>query len=139
MAEPAIDLPPLIEDLEAEIDDLETTLSPLLSTPLTTTLSTLPLLDKAKLHILVAYAIESLLYAALQASGANAKEHAIFAEIARLRTYFGKVKNAESADDRPDRPKTRVDKDAAARFIRHGLAGNDRFDLERKERLAKEK
>jgi exosome complex protein LRP1 len=128
--DPATDLPDLIEDLEVNIDELEELLNPLLTKPLATTASTLPLLDKAKLHILTTYAIESLLFSSLLVSGTNAKEHAIFTELSRLRSYFGKIKSAEEGQGK----RVGVDKEAAARFIRHGLAGNDRFDRERRER-----
>ncbi|KAF2709694.1 hypothetical protein K504DRAFT_467648 [Pleomassaria siparia CBS 279.74] len=130
--DPTTDLPERIEDLEAHIDDLETALSPLLSTPLHKTSSTLPLLDKAKLHILSAYAIESLLFSSLLTCGEDAKSHAIFKELGRLKGYFGKIKDAETGPEQ----RARVDKDAATRFIKHGLSGNERFDRERREREA---
>ncbi|USP82784.1 uncharacterized protein yc1106_10058 [Curvularia clavata] len=138
--DPQTNLPDLIEDLEVDIDDLTTALEPLLSKPLHTTASSLPLLDKAKLYCLAAYTIESLLFASLTASGVNATEHAIFKEIARLRQYNTKIKEIEdrgikgSAEGR-----ARLDVAAAGRFIKHGLAGNDKYDLERQERMAKER
>jgi exosome complex protein LRP1 len=138
--DPQIDLPDLVEDLEVDIDELTTALEPLLSKPLSTTASSLPLLDKAKLYCLAAYAIESLLFASLTASGVNATEHPIFKEIARLRQYNTKIKEIEdrgikgSAEGR-----ARLDVAAAGRFIKHGLAGNDKYDLERQERMAKER
>ncbi|EMD65293.1 hypothetical protein GGP41_010206 [Bipolaris sorokiniana] len=138
--DPQIDLPDLVEDLEVDIDELTTALEPLLSKPLSTTASSLPLLDKAKLYCLAAYAIESLLFASLTASGVNATEHAIFKEIARLRQYNSKIKEIEdrgikgSAEGR-----ARLDVAAAGRFIKHGLLGNDKYDLERQERMAKER
>ncbi|ORY02447.1 Sas10/Utp3/C1D family-domain-containing protein, partial [Clohesyomyces aquaticus] len=128
-------LPPLIDDLSANIEDLTSALAPLLNTPLSTRASSLPLLDKAKLHIHTAYAIESLLFSALQVSGQNAKEHPIFAELGRLKSYFKKVKDAELGSV----PRSRIDKEAVGRFIKHGLAGNDRYDKEREERVLKEK
>lgn len=134
--EPQTDLPDLVEDLEVNIDELSDALQPLLSTPLHNTASSLPLLDKAKLYVLAAYAIESLLFSTLQASEVNAKEHAIFTELGRLKGYFAKVKEVE---ERGQQPKQRLDVGAAQRFIKHGLAGNDRYDLERAERIAKEK
>jgi exosome complex protein LRP1 len=136
--DPQTDLPDLVEDLEVNIDELTSILAPLLSTQLSTTASSLPLLDKSKLYVLAAYSIESLLYSSLAASGANAKEHAIFAELARLKGYFGKIKRIEEHTANPT-PKTKLDVGAAARFIKHGLAGNDRYDLERAERMAKER
>lgn len=129
------DLPAQIEDLEANIDELDAALAPLLHKPLPTTASTLPLLDKAKLHILSAYAIESLLFSSLLTAGQDAKSHAIFEELGRLKSYFGKIKDAEAGPE----PKARIDKEAAARFIKHGLSGNDRYDRERKERVEREK
>jgi exosome complex protein LRP1 len=52
----------LLEQLDEEIDDLEESLAPLLTTALSETASKLPLLDKAKLYVLVTYAIESILF-----------------------------------------------------------------------------
>jgi exosome complex protein LRP1 len=137
--DPQTDLPDLVEDLEVNIDELSTVLAPLLDAQLSTTASSLPLLDKAKLYVLAAYAIESLLYSTLQASGVDAKEHAIFKELARLKGYFGKIKSVEERTLTPAAPKSKLDVGAAARFIKHGLAGNDRYDLERAERMAKER
>lgn len=137
--DPQTDLPDLVEDLEVNIDELSDILSPLLSTPLSTTASSLPLLDKAKLYVLAAYSIESILYSTLQASGVNAKEHAIFKELGRLKGYFGKIKDVEGRAMASSAPKAKLDVGAAARFIKHGLAGNDKYDLERAERMAKEK
>lgn len=52
----------LLETLDDEVDDLEESLAPLLKTALSESASKLPLLDKAKLYVLVTYAIESLLF-----------------------------------------------------------------------------
>src|SRR5579863_12617 len=52
----------LLEQLDDEIDDLEESLAPLLKQALSETSSKLPLLDKAKLFVLVTYAIESMLF-----------------------------------------------------------------------------
>ena len=134
--DPQTNLSDLVEDLEVNIDELTHALEPLLSAPFHTTASSLPLLDKAKLYVLAAYSVESLLFSALQANGVNAKQHAIFAELARLKGYFGKIKEVEERDLQP---KTRLDVGAAQRFIKHGLAGNDKYDVERAERIAKER
>ena len=45
-----------------QIDDLRDALEPLLATALSHHTTKLPLLDKAKLYVLVTYAIESLLF-----------------------------------------------------------------------------
>lgn len=52
----------LLDQLDDEMDDLEETLAPLIKTPLSESASKLPLLDKAKLYVLVTYAIESMLF-----------------------------------------------------------------------------
>lgn len=52
----------LLDQLDDEIDDLEESLHSLLKTALSETSSKLPLLDKAKLYVLVTYAIESILF-----------------------------------------------------------------------------
>jgi exosome complex protein LRP1 len=56
------DLLPLVERLEDNVDDLEEALQPLLDSSLAETSKKLPLLDKAKLHVLVTYTLESLLF-----------------------------------------------------------------------------
>jgi exosome complex protein LRP1 len=112
--DPQTDLPDLVEDLEVNIDELTSTLSPLLSTPLSTTATSLPLLDKAKLYVLAAYAIESLLFSTLQASGVDAKSHALFAELARLRTYFANERYDRERAERTAREKARAAEKARA-------------------------
>ena len=57
-----IDLVPLIETLDDNIDDLEEALEPLLKSALSDTAGKLPLLDKAQLYVLITYAIESVLF-----------------------------------------------------------------------------
>jgi exosome complex protein LRP1 len=56
------DLIPLVERLEDNIDDLEEVLEPLLERSLAETSRKLPLLDKAKVHVLLTYTLESLLF-----------------------------------------------------------------------------
>ena len=57
-----VDLQPQLDRLEENIDDLEEVIRPLLKTALSDTSTNLPLLDKAKLYVLVVYSIESLLF-----------------------------------------------------------------------------
>ena len=52
----------LIEDLDDHLDDLTDAIDPLLTHPLSESASKLPLVDKAKLHVLHVYALESLLF-----------------------------------------------------------------------------
>jgi len=130
------DLTPLLDDLTSHIDDLESALSPLLSSPLSTISSRLPLLDKAKLHILTTYAIESILFSALKLNGVDTRNHAVFTELARVKQYFDKIKEAEA---KPQQPTVTLNKEAAGRFIKHGLSGNDRYDRDRVQKQEKER
>ena len=57
-----VDLKPLVRDLQGNIDDLEEALAPLLKAALPESAAKLPLLDKAKLHVHITYAIESILF-----------------------------------------------------------------------------
>lgn len=124
----------LVDQLDDEIDDLEEALAPLIKTALSETTSKLPLLDKAKLYVLVTYAIESMLFcelgmpylraqvtnqyiAYLRLNGVKAREHPVFKELTRVKQYFDKIKNTQ-----PPAPRTStLDKAAAARFINPGL------------------
>lgn len=123
---------PLIEDLSASIYTLEETLQPLLSSPLSSITSRLPLLDRAKLHVLLTYGIESIIFAYLKLSNVDANAHPVYTELNRVKQYFEKIKEAETAGPSGKR----LDKGAAARFIKAGLAGNERFDAQRKAQVA---
>lgn len=56
------DLLPLVERLDYNLDDLEEALGPLLERSLEETSKKLPLLERAKLHVLLTFTLESLLY-----------------------------------------------------------------------------
>ena len=51
-----------IEDLGEDIEDLKSQLQPLLSGALSETTKKLPVLDRAKLFVIIVYAIESLIF-----------------------------------------------------------------------------
>lgn len=123
----------LVDDLTDNIDDLQESLTPLLRAALSQSTSKLPLLDKAKLYVLVTYAIESVLFSCLRLNGVEAKLHPVFQELTRVKEYFAKLKSAETAGTKRNNV---LDKDAAGRFIKHGLAGNQKVDRERTERIA---
>ncbi|KAI9813512.1 MAG: hypothetical protein M1832_006310 [Thelocarpon impressellum] len=140
----------LLDRLGDDVDGLDDALRPLLDRSLPETVARLPLLDKAKLYLLLTYALESAIFctavvpgaaeltsaATLRLHGIDARAHPVYRELARLRQYFEKVKALETTKD--ERPAS-LDRPAAGRVIKHALAGNDRLDLERAERLAKEK
>ena len=55
----------LLEQFDDDLDDLEESLEPILKNSISATTSKLPVLDKAKLYILITYAIESILFCGL--------------------------------------------------------------------------
>lgn len=135
----ATDILSLLEQLDDEIDDLEDSLAPVLETGISDTASKLPLLDKAKLYVLVTYAVESILFckllsplksiftncsvsAYLRLNGVKAREHPVFLELTRVKQYFDKLKEAENPT--PKQPGLTLDKNAAGRFIRAGLVSS---------------
>ncbi|KZF20510.1 hypothetical protein L228DRAFT_250220 [Xylona heveae TC161] len=127
----------LLDQLDDNADDLEQSLATLFKTALSDTAAKLPLLDKAKLYVLVTYSLESIIFSYLRLNGVNAREHAVFNELARVRNYFEKIKHVETSGSK--RENLSLDKQAAARFVKHALSGNEKYDLDRAERLAKEK
>lgn len=136
-----VDLVPLIELLDDNIDDLEEALEPLLKSALLDTAGKLPLLEKAQLYVLVTYTIESVLFcksaetrkclrltvtAYLRLNGVNSKEHPVFRELTRVKQYFEKIKAAESVVTKQN---VTLDKAAAGRFIKHSLVGIDCYAI----------
>ncbi|KAI4203451.1 MAG: hypothetical protein LQ346_001800, partial [Caloplaca aetnensis] len=109
----------LLEALGDDIDGLEEALAPLINETLADAVSKLPLLDKAQLFALVTYAVETMLYSYLRLNGINAKEHAVFLELARVKQYFEKIRDIENAGSK--REILSLDKAAAGRFIKHAL------------------
>lgn len=60
------DLLPLLEQLDDNVDDLEGVLQPLLASTLLKNSNKLPVMDKAKLHVLITYTLESLIFCTSQ-------------------------------------------------------------------------
>ncbi|KAF4630586.1 hypothetical protein G7Y89_g7556 [Cudoniella acicularis] len=127
----------LLEQLDDEIDDLEDSLAPLLKTALAESASKLPLLDKAKLYVLVTYAIESVLFSYLRLNGVKAREHPVFTELTRVKQYFDKIKATENPPVTA-RAMT-LDKVVAARFLKPDLAAAEKDALQAAEKKAKER
>ncbi|KAL1760872.1 hypothetical protein FB107DRAFT_269582 [Schizophyllum commune] len=103
--------------LNASLDKLETELAPLLNKPLAETLAGLEPIEKARLQTLLPYIIYDLSFIQLKVNGEDPKTHAVIPELDRVRQYFEKIKKAEDSAPKPPT----VDKDAAARFIKHAI------------------
>jgi exosome complex protein LRP1 len=128
------DITPQLDQLEEELRKAEDSLEPLLG-DIGDISSKLPLLDKAKLYVLVAYAIEALLFcetcppallsafthtwpATLRLNGVDTKNHAIFTELTRVRQYTEKIQKLEAP---PAERENTVNTEAAARILRSDL------------------
>ncbi|KAJ9155645.1 hypothetical protein NKR23_g1838 [Pleurostoma richardsiae] len=129
------DITPHLDRLDVDLDELEEALKPLLGN-MGEVSSRLPLLDKAKLYVLATYSIESVLFSALRLNGVEAKDHAVFKELIRVRQYFDKIKKIE--EPAPERD-TSLDKQAAIRFLKSDLADNPEVSKKLAEQLAKER
>ncbi|KAF7531713.1 hypothetical protein G7Z17_g13709 [Cylindrodendrum hubeiense] len=129
------DITPDLDRLDSQLDGLEDALQPLLGN-LEGMSSELPLLDKAKLFSLTAYAIESLLFSSLKLDGTDAQNHAVFTELKRIQQYFAKIKAAETpAETRT----TTVNQEAAARILKADLSDNKTISTKLAEKIAEER
>ncbi|KAI0468974.1 Sas10/Utp3/C1D family-domain-containing protein [Xylaria cf. heliscus] len=126
---------PVLERLDDAVDNLDDALQPLVNN-MADVASKLPLLDKAKLYVLMTYSIESMLFSALRLNEVDAKEHPVFKELSRVRQYFDKIKNIEFP---PQKPTQSLNKEAAIRFIRSDLADNKEINAKLSEMIAKER
>ncbi|KAG7291691.1 hypothetical protein NEMBOFW57_001710 [Staphylotrichum longicolle] len=89
------DITPQLDQLEEQLNKAQEVLEPLLG-DIGDISGKLPLLDKAKLYVLVSYTIESLLFSALRLNGVETKNHAIFTELTRVKQYMDKIQKLEN-------------------------------------------
>ncbi|KAK0390755.1 hypothetical protein NLU13_0258 [Sarocladium strictum] len=129
------DITPDLERLDDQLDDLEDALEPLLEN-LEDLSSQLPLLDKAKLFSLTAYAIESMLFSSLKIDGSDAQNHAVYGELKRIQQYFAKIKAAEEPAGQRS---TTVNQEAAARILKNDLSDNKTLSSKLAEKIAAER
>lgn len=92
-------------------------------------------LDSARMHLMIAYAVNALFWMYLRARGEKVAGHPVKAELERVKKALRRVKEAEAkqiADEDAaiaagalaERPKARVDALAARRFVTAALAGD---------------
>ncbi|KAL7822737.1 Sas10/Utp3/C1D family protein [Trichoderma gracile] len=132
------DIPTIMPDVErlgSQLDGLEDALEPLLGN-LSEMSSQLPLLDRAKLFSMAAYAIESLLFSSLKIQGVDAQNHAVFAELKRIQQYFAKIKAAEEP---AGQRKLVVNQEAATRILKADLSDNKPLSAKLAEKIAEER
>ncbi|RMZ81241.1 hypothetical protein DV737_g2548, partial [Chaetothyriales sp. CBS 132003] len=131
---------PYLDHLEDNLDSLEESLNAFLpNDSLAATAKKLPLVDRAKLHVTVVYAVESLIFSYLRLHNLSPHAHPVFKELARVKSYFDKIKDVENAPAAASKkPDVALDRNAAERVIKHALAGNRKIDLEAAEKKARE-
>lgn len=119
----------LVEKLDSQVDDLEEQLELLLSGP---ALSELALQhsdpgDQAKIYMLYAYALSSILFARLKSSGVDTSKHPIMADLERIKAYMAKVKQATTGEHTH---KKVVDQQAVNRIIKSAISQANFKDTE---------
>ncbi|XP_030012181.1 nuclear nucleic acid-binding protein C1D [Sphaeramia orbicularis] len=112
---------------DSSVSSVKTMLETLISMPRNDIPQKLDPLDQAKLDLMSAYTLNSLFWMYLVTQGVNPREHGIKQELERIRTYMNKVKEIT------DKKKAaRLDKGAAARFLRNALYDADDADSKKK-------
>ncbi|KAF9270772.1 hypothetical protein L218DRAFT_56415 [Marasmius fiardii PR-910] len=104
--------------LSSSLDELGDHLQLLLSQTLPEALLPLEPLQQAKLLTDIPYVVYDLVFIYLKTRGIDPKTHSVIPELERVKTYFGKIQNAEN----PPQRTTQVDKVAATRFIQHAIS-----------------
>jgi exosome complex protein LRP1 len=113
-----------VAQMSEAVRELETSLLPLLALPPTDINERLNEQDRAKLRLFTAYSINSLFYAYLKSQGEATTAHPVMKELDRVKEYFGKLRDAtQNTKVKKSIPKSRIDKDAAQRFVKHGTSG----------------
>ncbi|KAI8854817.1 hypothetical protein BC829DRAFT_379731 [Chytridium lagenaria] len=82
-------------------------------------------IDRARTYILLSYTINTLFFAYLRTEGAT-KGHPVRKELMRIKDYMDKAAKVGGKD----KPTTRIDQDAAKRFVRHGLNNHEKSKAE---------
>eukprot|EP00002_Diphylleia_rotans_P023747 TRINITY_DN4672_c0_g1_i1.p1 TRINITY_DN4672_c0_g1~~TRINITY_DN4672_c0_g1_i1.p1 ORF type:complete len:164 (+),score=50.56 TRINITY_DN4672_c0_g1_i1:79-570(+) len=106
-----------LQQFHASLEDVRSVLKVLDGRSINELCKSLSPADAARLHVLLAYSINSLFYMYLNTQGVQPKDHPVKAELDRVKLYMAKLKELEKAP----KPTTQVDVPAAGRFIRHNL------------------
>lgn len=107
-----------LSTLTNSLDDLETSLTGLLSQSLPDLVIGLDTIQQAKLQVVIPYLVYDLVFVYLKTRGLDPKAHTVIAELDRVRQYFDKIKDAED----PAKRQLTIDKAAATRFIKNAIA-----------------
>jgi len=108
---------------EGQVADLDAYLRPLFEVPMEELSNRMTEVEKAKLNIVMAYAINALFYVYLRTQGCNPNDHPVKQELERIKLYIQKIKEL-TEKDKATKATLQLNVDAANRFIKHALAGN---------------
>ncbi|ORY34080.1 hypothetical protein BCR39DRAFT_518381 [Naematelia encephala] len=84
--------------LSSTLDDLEASLEPLHARPFSETRDELDQLSRAKIDIMLSYAIHDLIWVYLKMKGIDPNSHLVTPELERIKTYYSKVRRAEEPE-----------------------------------------
>ncbi|KAF9421939.1 hypothetical protein BGZ94_008704 [Podila epigama] len=118
------------------LGELDTFLAPLFASPssLSETLAKLDIEKRCQLELLIGYAINTFAFINLKTNGNATKDHAVMHELARIKQYTVKLRQASQGN----KPTMEVNKEAAERFIKGALASNITADRKAAEQQASE-
>ncbi|VVT54459.1 uncharacterized protein SAPINGB_P004086 [Magnusiomyces paraingens] len=116
----------IVDGLGTQVDALK----PLLEDLLTEDVEDLSPLDQANHYAAITYALDAVIFAYLKSIGADPKNHPISTELQRVKATMTRLAAAKNKpgeglstssipSTEPSRP--RIDKEAAARFVKHSL------------------
>ncbi|KAJ2852751.1 hypothetical protein IWW36_000108 [Coemansia brasiliensis] len=113
-----------VDQLAAAVNQIQTTLQPILSQPLSEILPKLTPIQRCELEALVVYSIDTLFWIYLKVNGVPPKEHPIMKELQRVQRYIEKINKAKDSNKAKsqDSRTMKVDADAADRFIQNAAA-----------------
>ncbi|XP_067939273.1 nuclear nucleic acid-binding protein C1D-like [Watersipora subatra] len=110
------ELSPIIDDVDNKISSVSESLQPLLDCPVADMAAKVGVLQRAKIDLISLYAVNSMFWVYLKTLGINPTTHGLSKELNRVKTYLGRMKEAE---DRKLAP--RLNKDVTKRVMRNAL------------------
>ncbi|KAJ2825298.1 hypothetical protein FBU31_003751 [Coemansia sp. 'formosensis'] len=115
-----------VDQFTVAVDQVQRALEPILKQPLGEVLPKLSTIQRCELEALVAYSIDTLFWIFLKINGVPPKEHPVMKELQRVQRYIAKINEAKSTQSTggSNGRTTKVDKDAADRFIRSALSSS---------------
>jgi exosome complex protein LRP1 len=120
------DMATAVANFAAGVNDIEERVRRLQRTPWAELCRGLSPLESARLHLMVAYTINTLFYMYLKTQGITATNHPVMEELERVKTYIRKVKEVTKEtemDADASKRQLSLNASAAQRFIAHALGG----------------